>query len=309
MPKCLSTACLHFYQYLDVERRYSKHTVLAYRRDLSCFIAFCETMNVITWDVVNDILVRAYIIKQHKKGLSGRSLQRHLSSMRHFYRYLARYHDAIKNPTEGIKSPKYKRRLPSTLTVEQLNKLLTNDKNNNDWLFCRGLALLEVLYGSGLRLAEIVGLDLNDINWHDQVFLINGKGNKQRYAPFGQMAEVALKNWLIVRNELANNQEKAVFVGHQSRRITPGCVQQQLKKWAHDRALGVPLTPHMLRHSYALHIMESSNDLFGVQRLLGHENITSTQVYLQLDFKHIASVYDKTHPRAFRKKVVETGNK
>lgn len=168
-------------------------------------------------------------------------------------------------------------------------------------MFCRDLAILEVLYGSGLRLAEMVSLDLNDINWHDQVFLINGKGNKQRHAPFGRMAKAALENWLLTRHKMVKSQEKAVFVGHQGSRITPGCVQNRLKKWPHDRALDVPLSPHMLRHSYATHIMESSNDLVSVQHLLGHKNITSTQVYLTLDFKYLASVYDKTHPRAFRR--------
>ncbi len=144
--------------------------MLAYSRDLTCFIAFCESRQIHTWDGVNGKLVRAYITKQHKQGLPGRSLQRYLSSIRQFYRYLTRYHGATDIPTEGIKAPKYKKRLPSTLTLEQLNKLLVTDgEQSSDCLFCRDLAILEVLYGSGLRLAEMVSLDLNDINWHDQV--------------------------------------------------------------------------------------------------------------------------------------------
>lgn len=279
--------------------------MLAYSRDLTSFIAFCETRHVVTWDAVNRKLVRAYIANQHKQGLSGRSLQRYLSSIRQFYQYLARYHGAIYTPTDGIKAPKHKKHLPSTLTVEQLNNLLATDgEQNTDCLFCRELAIIEVLYGSGLRLTEMVGLDLNDINWHDQVFLINGKGNKQRYAPFGRMAKTALKNWLKARRNMANKRENAVFVSHQGNRISHSAVQKRLKEWAHDRGLDVPLSPHILRHSYATHIMESSSDLVSVQHLLGHKSITSTQIYLQLDFKYLASVYDKAHPRAFRKNIV-----
>ncbi len=285
-----------FYSYLESERRYSPHTLAAYQRDLDAFIAFSKQYNFISWKQFDDLHVRAFVASQHRKGLSGTSLQRQLSSIRSLFNYLCRHHRADKNPAQGVPAPRAPKRLPETLTVDQLECLLAFP--GDDALACRDRAVMELLYGCGLRLSELTGLELGDIDWQQGTVAVTGKGRKQRHVPFGSKAETALKQWLQHRSILLEQPEKALFISRNGTRISNSSVQQRLKKRAKQQGVGISLHPHMLRHSFASHILESSKDLRAVQELLGHANLSTTQIYTHLDFQHLAGVYDKAHPRS-----------
>jgi integrase/recombinase XerC len=285
-----------FYTYLESERRYSPHTLQAYRRDLDAFIAFSRQRKFDSWKQVDDLHVRAFVASQHRKGLSGTSLQRQLSSIRSLFNYLCRHHRADSNPAQGVPAPRAAKRLPETLSVDQLECLLAFP--GDDALACRDRAVMELFYGCGLRLSELTGLDLADINWDQHSISVTGKGRKQRHVPFGQKAEAALKHWLQHRDELVAPDEKALFISRRGTRISNSNIQRRLKLRAQQHGDGLALHPHMLRHSFASHILESSNDLRAVQELLGHANLSTTQIYTHLDFQHLASVYDKAHPRS-----------
>ena len=285
-----------FYTYLESERRYSPYTLQAYRRDLDAFIAFSRQLKLERWKQVDDLHVRAFVASQHRKGLSGTSLQRQLSSIRSLFNYLCRHHRADSNPAQGVPAPRAAKRLPETLSVDQLECLLAFP--GDDTLACRDRAVMELFYGCGLRLSELTGLDLADINWDQRSITVTGKGRKQRHVPFGSKAEQALKQWLQHRSIDVDPEQKALFTSCNGRRISNSSVQQRLKKRALQQGVGISLHPHMLRHSFASHILESSNDLRAVQELLGHANLSTTQIYTHLDFQHLAGVYDKAHPRS-----------
>ena len=285
-----------FYTYLESERRYSPHTLAAYQRDLEAFIAFSKQHNVNNWSSMDDQHVRAFVAGQHRKGLSGKSLQRQLSSVRTLFNYLCRHNLADSNPAQGVPAPKAPRQLPETLGVDQLESLLSFP--GNDALACRDRAIMELFYGCGLRLSELTGLNLSDINWQQLTVSVVGKGRKQRIVPFGKKANEVLKKWVRHRNTLVEHDEKALFISRNGKRISNSSVQQRLKKRALQQGVGISLHPHMLRHSFASHILESSNDLRAVQELLGHANLSTTQIYTHLDFQHLAHVYDKAHPRS-----------
>ena len=285
-----------FYTYLESERRYSPHTLQAYRRDLDAFIAFSRQRKFDSWNQVDDLHVRAFVASQHRKGLSGTSLQRQLSSVRSLFNYLCRHHRADSNPAQGVPAPRAAKRLPETLSVDQLECLLAFP--GDDALACRDRAVMELFYGCGLRLSELTGLDLADINWDQHSISVTGKGRKQRHVPFGRKAEQALKQWLQHRSIDAEPEQRALFTSRNSRRISNSSVQQRLKKRALQQGVGISLHPHMLRHSFASHMLESCNDLRAVQELLGHANLSTTQIYTHLDFQHLAGVYDKAHPRS-----------
>ena len=285
-----------FYTYLESERRYSPHTLAAYRCDLDAFIAFSKQRGIKDWDKVDDLHVRAFVASQHRKGLSGTSLQRQLSSIRTLFNYLCRHHRAEKNPAQGVPAPRATKRLPDTLSVDQLERLLAFP--GDDALACRDRAIMELFYGCGLRLSELTGLELGDIDWQQRTVSVTGKGRKQRHVPFGTKAEKALKQWLKHRNINAEHDQKALFLSRNGKRLSNSSVQQRLKKRARQQDVGISLHPHMLRHSFASHILESSNDLRAVQELLGHANLSTTQIYTHLDFQHLAGVYDKAHPRS-----------
>lgn len=285
-----------FYHYLESERRYSSHTLAAYQRDLNAFIGFSRQRNVASWQQMDDLHVRAFVASQHRKGLSGTSLQRQLSSIRTLFNFLCRHGRADSNPAQGVPAPRAAKRLPATLSVDQLESLLAFP--GDDALACRDRAVMELFYGCGLRLSELTGLNLGDIDWQRATLLVTGKGRKQRHVPFGSKAETALKQWLQHRRALANQDEKALFISRNGKRISNSSIQQRLKKRALQQGVGIALHPHMLRHSFASHILESSNDLRAVQELLGHANLSTTQIYTHLDFQHLAGVYDKAHPRS-----------
>jgi integrase/recombinase XerC len=285
-----------FYNYLQSERRYSPHTLAAYQRDLNAYIGFSQQRDVDSWMQMDDLHVRAFVASQHRKGLSGTSLQRQLSSIRTLFTFLCRHGRADNNPAQGVPAPKAPRRLPDTLSVDQLESLLAFA--GDDALACRDRAVMELFYGCGLRLSELTGLDLGDIDWQQGTVSVTGKGRKQRHVPFGSKAEAALRQWLQHRKAQAGLDEKALFTSRNGKRISNSSIQQRLKKRALQQGVGISLHPHMLRHSFASHILESSNDLRAVQELLGHANLSTTQIYTHLDFQHLAGVYDKAHPRS-----------
>lgn len=285
-----------FFIYLESERKYSKHTLSAYRRDLEAFSEFCQEQDQTRWADIDESLVRRFVSTQHRKGLSGRSLQRRLSAVRSLFNYLCRHHGLGNNPAEGVPAPKSPKRLPETLGVDQLNNLLAS--SDDDPLARRDHAMMELLYGCGLRLSELTGLNLADIDWQQQILSVTGKGNKQRRIPFGEKAVAALKIWMKARTLLLKQEEEALFLSKNGRRISNRSVQMRLKQWALKKGLDSNAYPHMFRHSFASHLLESSSDLRAVQELLGHANLSTTQIYTHLDFQHLAGVYDKAHPRS-----------
>lgn len=290
------TELARFYQYLESERRYSVHTLSAYKRDLRDLVSYCESQKITDWTSITEKTVRAFVSTQHRQGLSGRSLQRQLSSIRTLFNFLCKHKILSNNPALGIPAPKSAKRLPETLNVNQINTLLSN--TDNDPLSLRDLAMMELLYASGLRLSELTNLNLTDINWQELSLTVIGKGQKQRKIPFGRQALKALKAWLKIRTTMLKGDETAVFISNRGTRISNVSVQQRLKKWALKNGLDTSLHPHMLRHSFASHLLESSKDLRAVQELLGHANLSTTQIYTHLDFQHLAGVYDKAHPRS-----------
>ncbi len=289
-----------FFRFLQTEKRYSEHTLSNYRRDIQGFIGYCQQLDL-NWLSIDNQHVRSYVAQVHRKGLSGKSIQRLLSSLRSLFRFLLKQRKVKHNPVVGVSAPKSPRKLPEVLTADTLDHLLSLDKD--DPLAIRDMAMMELLYGCGLRLSELIGLDLNNIEWHDQTLNVLGKGRKQRRVPFGDKAHAALKAWLKIRVTLAAESENAVFVSQRGQRISAASVQQRLKKWALEKGLDRNVYPHLMRHSFASHILESSHDLRAVQELLGHANLSTTQIYTHLDFQHLAKVYDSAHPRARKKPV------
>jgi integrase/recombinase XerC len=288
-----------FLHYTNTEKRLSPLTQKHYRRDLQTFLAYCLTENISDWSALDGHQVRSYISQRHRQGLSASSLQRELSSIRSFYNFLLREHHVRQNPALGVSAPKKSRNLPKTLDVDQVNQLL--DIKGNSPLVCRDRAMLELLYSSGLRLAELVSLNLTDIDMQDATVRVTGKGSKTRIVPVGRYARQAITTWLEHRATLVNIDEDALFISQRGGRMSPRSIQQRLRKWGIKQGLDSHLHPHKLRHSFASHMLESSSDLRAVQELLGHADISTTQIYTHLDFQHLAQVYDKAHPRAKKK--------
>ncbi len=289
-----------FIYYLKVERQLSPHTLSAYQRDLTQAIEYFTEQEVDNWLKINSHQYRAYAARQHRKNLSGKTIQRQLSSLRRLYEYLIKEQLISYNPLKGVAAPKTGRKLPKAPDIEQLEQLLHN--TDNDLLHVRDCAMFELLYSSGLRLSELTGIDCMDLKLAERQIRVLGKGSKERELPIGRKAVQALKKWLELRPDLAKADEQAVFVSRFGTRITQRGVQQRLEKMAIEQGLPVHLHPHMLRHAFASHLLESSGDLRAVQELLGHADISTTQIYTHLDFQHLAEVYDKAHPRAKKKK-------
>lgn len=285
-----------FTDYLGNARRLSEHTLSNYQRDLFQLKQFCDDRGT-TWDTLDVQAVRRFMATQHQRGLAPKSLQRQLSSIRSFYRFLNQEGRCEQNPAAGVSGPKAAKKLPKTLDVDQLQQLL--EQPADDPLSCRDLAMLELFYSSGLRLAELVSLDITSIDFRDASLRVTGKGQKTRMLPVGKKALTAIDRWLNYRDQLAGYDQAALFVSKQGNRLTPRSVQQRLKKWGITHGQ-TALHPHQLRHSFASHMLEASGDLRAVQELLGHADIATTQIYTHLDFKHLAEVYDSSHPRAKR---------
>ncbi|MBV9697649.1 MAG: tyrosine recombinase XerC [Gammaproteobacteria bacterium] len=295
-----------FRRYLSAERRLSAHTERAYARDLAALVRHCERAGIRDWHRLDMQSVRAFAAHAHAGGLAPRSIQRRLSAVRSFYAFLMRERDAGRsgarlkhNPAHEVRAPKAARRLPQTLDADQMARLLAIEAR--DALGSRDRALMELLYSSGLRLAELVALDLGSLDLKDRTVRVQGKGSKTRVVPVGRLAVGALKGWLAIRAGLARADEPALFVTRRGRRLGARAVQLRVAAWARRQGLGLPVHPHLFRHSFASHLLESSGELRGVQELLGHADISTTQIYTHLDFQHLARIYDATHPRARRK--------
>lgn len=288
-----------FLEHLRSERQMSAHTLDGYRRDLSKVLAWCEQEQLAAWAALDTARLRRLVARLHQQGQSGRSLARLLSAVRGLYRYLLREGRCQHDPAAGLSPPKGERRLPRALDADRTQQLL-DGAVEDDFIARRDHAILELLYSSGLRLAELVGLDLDRLDLPAGLVRVHGKGNKVRELPVGRKAREALAAWLPLR-ALTRPADGALFVSRQGRRIGPRAVQLRVRE-AGVRELGQHLHPHMLRHSFASHVLESSQDLRAVQELLGHADIATTQIYTHLDFQHLAAVYDQAHPRARRNK-------
>jgi len=281
---------------LAVERRLSEHTIKAYRRDLNKLVDFCDGRGAILWQGLTNHLVRLFSASLNANGMHAKSIQRILSAGRGFSQYLIQQGALKTNPFDDVRAPKAEKRLPKTLSVDQITSLVEIDVN--DPLSYRDKAILELFYSSGLRLAELCSLDLNDLNLADQMVRVTGKGDKSRDLPIGRQADQAIRNWLLQRNSFPLKDFEAVFVSKHGNRISPRNIQARVKHWASKQGIEVSVSPHMLRHSFASHLLESSGELRAIQELLGHTNISTTQIYTHLDFQHLAQVYDDAHPRA-----------
>jgi integrase/recombinase XerC len=285
-----------FLRHLSLERRLSPLTCRHYRRDLDSLVDWCEKSGVSRWADLDTGHFRDWAAANHRRGLSSRSIQRSLSAVRTFFRYLAREKQVQSNPAKSVSAPKARKRLPGNLDADTMARLL--DIHESGPLADRDRAMLELLYSSGLRLAELTGLDLADIDAGDATVRVTGKGNKERVVPVGRMARKAVAAWLRARSEFAPPGESALFVSKRGTRLGQRAVQARVKHWARRQGIDQRVYPHLFRHSFASHLLESSHDLRGVQELLGHSNIATTQVYTHLDFQHLARIYDQAHPRA-----------
>jgi integrase/recombinase XerC len=289
-----------FLDHLRNGRRLSHHTIENYQRDLSRLTGFCEREQISDWSELTVSMARRYVAETHRTGASGVSIRRYLSSGRSFYRYLLSQGEVDANPFVGIPAPKATRRLPSALSAEQAEAMVSLGSGSSE-IAVRDRALFELMYSSGLRLQELISLDVTDIDRVDGLVRVTGKGAKTRVVPVGSKALEALATWLPVRGQWLQPGETALFISRRGTRLGPRAVQQRLSYWAARQLPGTPVHPHMLRHSFASHMLESSADLRAVQELLGHSDISTTQIYTHVDFQHLAKVYDSAHPRARRR--------
>jgi integrase/recombinase XerC len=288
-----------FLSHLAHERRMSGHTIAAYRRDLHALAEFGTSRRFTSWQALDHAQVRTFAAALHGAGLSPRSIQRHLSAARTFYEFLMREGHCARNPAIDVRAPKTKKRLPSTLDADQMGRLLAF--RVDDSLSVRDKAIMELFYSSGLRLAELVGLSVTAVDLKDRTVRVLGKGSKTRIVPVGRLAVEAIRAWLKERMTLAGSGVDALFVGRRGRPLSVRSVQMRVGAWGRRQGLSVHVHPHMFRHSFATHLLESSGDLRGVQELLGHADIGTTQIYTHLDFRHLATVYEAAHPRARRR--------
>jgi integrase/recombinase XerC len=287
-----------FIDHLNNEKRLSHHTITNYSQDLDQFLQYIEEKDIDSWDNCSVFLMRSFVASKFRQGLGGRSIQRHIATIRSFFSYLVREGVLKTNPMVGLSAPKAARKLPNPLDVDQISQLLTDDSKQSTPIIIRDLAMMELMYSSGLRLAELVSLNVNDLDFKECIVPVTGKGSKTRIVPIGSFAVERLKQWLDVRNQFCKESEKALFVSKRGKRISERSVQERFKIWGIQKSLDSRLHPHRLRHSFASHLLESSGDLRAVQELLGHSDISTTQIYTHLDFQHLAEVYDRAHPRA-----------
>ncbi len=297
MADTLTSVVDQFLDYLALQRRLSAHTVKNYRRDLQQLTEFCERDGLKNWSALKTRDLRQFSAFLHRKGLSSRSIQRMLSAIRSFYQYLIRQGLADNNPAQAVQAPKAEKRLPSTLDVDQMNALLDHTEPNT-FVATRDRAIMELFYSSGLRLAELAELNLRDIDFGDQLVHVTGKGQKDRVCPLGSQAIKALQDWMEKRDQTGFFDQPAVFITQQGRRLGVRSIQKRLSFWGKKHGISDHVHPHRLRHAFASHMLESSGDLRAVQELLGHADISTTQIYTHVDFQHLAKVYDSAHPRA-----------
>jgi integrase/recombinase XerC len=287
----------------------SKHTDSNYALDLNALVEFCDTQGagkLEEWRHLDSEHIRQFAARSHRQGLAPRSIQRRLSAVRSFFDYILRTQREIlpkpvllSNPARDVRAPKVPKRLPGILDADQMARLLQLPPG--DVFVTRDRAIMELFYSSGLRLAELTGLDIQHLDLKDRTVHALGKGSKARIVPVGRMALEALNQWLAERAALAKPNETALFVGRTGTRLSRRAVQVRIAYWAKRQGLPMRVHPHLFRHSFASHLLESSGELRGVQELLGHADISTTQIYTHLDFQHLARIYDATHPRARKK--------
>ena len=285
-------------KFISFEKRLNPSSVKSYLRDINALLKLNESKELNSYKLED---IRKNISILHSKGLGGKSLSRVLSSWRGLFNFLIHQHKFKKNPTLGIKAPKSKKLLPQTLSVDQTVKLV--DIKDDSFLGIRDHAILELFYSSGLRLSELINLNKNDINFDDGTITVIGKGNKERVVPVGSFATKAIKKWLKIRKNISGltSETEILFLSQNAKKLTSRAIQYRLKFWAIKQGIPENIHPHLLRHSFASHLLQSSQDLRAVQELLGHANISTTQIYTHLDFQHLSKIYDKAHPRAKKK--------
>ena len=319
-----------FRRYMNSERRLSAHTDSNYARDLAALVKYCDRNGLEEWSALDTQHIRVFAAHSHAGGLSPRSVQRRLSAVRSFYGFLIKENQQQRsgtaaagepmrepaplsgvrhNPANDVRAPKAAKRLPETLDPDQMARLL--DISSDDGPGNRGpghrsfvlrdRAIMELLYSSGLRLAELVGLDVGHLQLAEGMVRVRGKGDKERIVPVGSVAIDVLRKWLLERGAVAKPEEQALFVGRGGKRLGPRAIQTRVAQWARHQGLSMHVYPHLFRHSFATHLLESSRELRGVQELLGHADISTTQVYTHLDFQHLARIYEASHPRARKK--------
>ena len=287
-----------YLQHLTFERGLSTLTLQNYARDIKLLESLLENTS---FDQVHNTQIRRFIATLHSRGRSGRTIARALSAWRGFYDYLIHHKGYTQNPITGLRAPKTPKTLPQALSTDQAVKFV--DIKGDGLLEQRDHAILELFYSSGLRLAELVNLDITMLDFSEGTVTVTGKGNKTRIVPMGSHAMDAIQTWIQRRAliKIADANPNALFVTQQGRRITPRAVQYRVKEWSIKQDINTSMHPHLLRHSFATHVLQSSQDLRAVQEMLGHANISTTQVYTHLDFQHLATIYDKAHPRAKKK--------
>ena len=285
-------------KFISFEKRLSPSSVKSYLRDINELFKLDKNKGLDSYTIED---IRKNIATLHSKGLSGKSLSRVISSWRGLFNFLIHKYKFKINPTLGIKAPKIKKLLPQTLSVDQIVKLV--DIKDDSFLGLRDHAILELFYSSGLRLSELVNLNKNDINFDDGTITVIGKGNKERVVPVGSFATKAIKKWLKIRKNISDltSETEILFLSQNAKKLTSRAIQYRLKFWAIKQGIPENIHPHLLRHSFASHLLQSSQDLRAVQELLGHANISTTQIYTHLDFQHLSKIYDKAHPRAKKK--------
>jgi integrase/recombinase XerC len=292
-----------FLDYIIQVRRLSPHTVSAYRRDIQDFRDWIVSQGIDNWARVDAQHIRIWAAGQRRRGQAGKSIQRYLSSVRNFFRHLIRNRLVEHNPVADVSAPKSARHLPATLDADHVGALL--EIPDEGPLARRDRAVMELFYGAGLRLAELASLNLHDLDFGDGTVRVTGKGSKTRVVPMGRKAMAAIRQWLGDRGSLARGEHEALFLSRRGTRLSHRNIQARIRYWSQRLSMDTPVYPHLLRHSFASHLLESSGDLRAVQELLGHADISTTQIYTHLDFQHLARTYDKAHPRARRRKPVK----
>jgi len=289
-----SSLIQQYVEYLRGQKRLAENSVVNYQRDLQRLQAYCLESGGTDAVPLESSVIRGYIAERHRLEVGARTLQRELASFRGFYRFLQKNHDLRQNPLLGVQSPKAQKRLPKVLDVDQMYGLLEASADNV--LEIRDLAMFELFYSSGLRVSELVGMDVVDLDLCEGFVRVRqGKGGKQRQVPVGRKAIEAINAWLACRPVAPSN---ALFTSKNATRLSVRSVQLRMDRWCKKHGLAEHAHPHMLRHSFASHLLESSRDIRAVQELLGHSDVSTTQIYTHLDFQHLVSVYDQAHPRA-----------
>lgn len=299
LPNRLQTPLSRFYEYLRSEKGLSLHTQRNYKQQLETMAAHLVTLGLKDWGQVDAAWVRQLASKGMREGMKASSIATRLSSLRSFFDFLVLRGEMTANPAKGVSAPRKQRPLPKNLDVDEVGQLL--EVSGDDPLSIRDRAMMEVMYGAGLRLAELVSINLKDVLGRQGEIRVIGKGDKERKAPFSGLAKEWVDKWLKVRGDLASPGENALFVSKLGTRISHRSVQKRMEDWGKKQSVASHISPHKLRHSFATHVLESSQNLRAVQELLGHENISTTQVYTHLDFQHLAQAYDQAHPRARKK--------